>query len=229
MIKIYLDGASLADMKRLAISVDGFTTNPSLLSQAGITNYRKFATEVLAIADGKPVSFEVLADEQAEMERQACVINSWGDNVWVKIPVIDARGESNLLCIGGLVRVGMKINVTAVLTQMQAAGASGTVGNSAGIVSVFAGRIADCCIDPTPIIRSAACLQPSESLCCHQVLWASTREVLNVVHAQEAGADIITMSPSLFDKMLTLADKDLEAYSRETVQQFINDAKGIEF
>lgn len=227
VIKIYLDGASLADMKRLAPEVDGFTTNPTLLRQAGITNYRQFAREVLAIAGGKPVSFEVLADEPVEMERQAHIIwqwAGWNDNVLVKIPIINSRGESNTPLIGALARGGISVNVTAVFTWQQVVEASEALGGSRGIISVFAGRIGDAGADPGAVIRAAhRCRKLG------MVLWASTREIDNVRQAEESGADIITMAPALFEKMTALKGKDLDAYARETVQQFVNDAKGIEF
>lgn len=226
MIKIYLDGASLSDMKRLAGAVDGFTTNPSLMKSAGITDYRKFAAEVLAIADGKPVSFEVLADDAVGMERQARLIDGWGENIWVKIPVITAVGLPCAGFIRSLLDNGLLINATAVMTplQMQSLSDIPAERQLGLIVSVFAGRIGDAGREPEAFIGVARANCPAA-----QVLWASTREIANIVHAERAGADIITVSPALFDKMTALKGKDLDQYSRETVQQFVDDAKGISF
>jgi transaldolase len=224
MVKIFLDGAGLADMARLAIAVDGVTTNPSLMKAAGITDYRAFAREVLAIAAGKPVSFEVLSDDFAEMERQARVLAGWADNVWVKIPAVNAAGASCLPLAARLCRSGVKVNLTAVLTVHQAAAARRALPFEDAIISVFAGRIADTGVDPALAIAAAG--EWSRNA-CPQVLWASAREVFNVRQADDAGADIITLSPALYDKRAALAGKDLAAYQVETVRQFVADAAGL--
>lgn len=226
-LKIFLDGASLADMARLADKVDGFTTNPSLMKQAGISDYRNFAKEVLAIADGKPASFEVLSDESGQMMQQAAVIAGWSENVYVKIPVVNTGGTSCLPMVASLAKEGIKVNVTAVLSATQAAGASYALLKRTGIVSVFAGRIADTGRDPAPIVQAAKLWGPSPELDGVEVLWASAREILNVEQAAAAGADIITLSAALLEKRLALRGKDLDEYSMETVRQFLHDADGL--
>jgi transaldolase len=213
MVKVYLDGAGLADMKRLAGSVDGFTTNPSLMRAAGVTDYRAFAREVLAASEGKPVSFEVLSDDFQVMERQAREIASWGENVWVKIPVMNTRGESSAGLIERL--RDLRLNVTAVMTSEQMQELAPVV-EPHHIVSVFAGRIHDAngFIPPIPSGFKAP------------VLWASTRQTFDLTIAEIRGFDLITMTAGLIAK-LGLRGKDLHEYSRETVHQFLNDAKGI--
>lgn len=218
-IKIYLDGASLSDMEKYAGVVSGFTTNPSLMRASLVRNYAAFAKDVLARAGGKPVSFEVLADDWDEMERQANIIAGWGDNVWVKIPVMNSQGEASVGLISRL--RDLRLNITAVMTDAQIVNLGGVV-QPHHIVSVFAGRIADTMHDPWFRVEYAA-----KNLRA-QILWASPRQVRDVLLAEQAGAHIITLPPSLIAK-LALRDKDLHAYSRETVQQFVEDAKGIQF
>lgn len=216
---IYLDGASLSDIEKYAGQVQGFTTNPSLCRKSGVTNYRKFADEVLARVDGKPVSFEVLADDFPTMEKQAQIISEWGDNVWVKIPVMNSKGESSLNLIDRI--QDLNLNITAVMTEDQMI-SLGAVDRKHHIISIFAGRMADTGVDPTKLFAK------SKRFLRHgKTLWASTREVYNYYQAEYFTADIITMSPELLGK-LNLYGKDLHEYSRETVEQFYMDGKGLE-
>lgn len=218
MIKIFCDGADLESIKRLNDDprIMGFTTNPSLISKAGITDYEAFAKEVLKITN-KPVSFEVFADDLEEMERQARKIASWGDNVYVKIPIMTTKSESTIPIIDRLLNRGIKLNVTAVMTVNQVDGIDFT--ETPVIISVFAGRIADTGRDPLVTIRAIREIFQTE-----QILWASPREVLNIYQAEQAGCDIITCTPDLIEKYNKLKDKDLEEFSRETVEMFYNDA-----
>ena len=222
MVAIYLDGADLETLARLEPLIDGVTTNPSLMRKAGITRYRDFAREVLAITQ-KPVSFEVLADDVPTMERQAKEIAQWGDNVHVKIPVQRTNGDHNYALISDLVMAGVKVNVTAVFTMRQMDALALGMYEPA-IVSIFAGRIADTYTDPTVAFTFHKWIGPRRS----KSLWASCREVYNIAQADAAGADIITVSPAIFEKYHALKGKNLLEYSRETVAEFFNDAKGIE-
>jgi transaldolase len=226
-IAIYADGADLNAMAALAGKVSGFTTNPSLMAKVGILDYREFAREVLAIAAGKPVSFEVFADDFPTMRRQAHQLAELGGNVYVKVPITNTEGLSALPLVRTLTDEGVKVNVTAVMTKLQASEAlAALAGCSGGIVSIFAGRIADTGRDPSRFMRSAV----SAWNCCgrgkQQLLWASAREVYNVVQAEEAGADIITLGPELIAKLAGFG-RDLAEYSLETVKQFHLDAKGL--
>lgn len=218
-IALYCDAASLADIEKYAPDphIEGFTTNPSLMRKAGITDYRQFAQEVLARVSGKPVSFEVLADDWPTMERQANTIAAWGDNVWVKIPVTNTKGEMST----GLVQklADLRLNITAVMTRDQIRALS-FVAQPDHIISIFAGRIADTQRHPGVQVSDA------RQWCRARILWASTREVWHIYHAHGAGAHIITMTPDLIEK-LALEDKDLAQYSLETVRQFHEDGKGI--
>jgi len=222
-IQIYADGADLASIERLAKDdrIAGFTTNPSLCRKSGVTDYREFAKQVLAIVGTKPVSFEVFADDMAGMERQAQEIASWGANIYVKIPITNTAGESTAELIERLVRDKLKVNVTAILTRAQVRVAADSLDGEDGIVSVFAGRIADTGRDPAKTIRYAV------NLTCNtetQVLWASTREVFNIVQADNCGCDIITMTPDLIKKLSGIG-ANLEQRSLETVKEFFNDAQ----
>lgn len=221
---IYADGCDLATMRAIAGQVEGFTTNPSLMKQAGISDYRRFAREVLAIAAGKPVSFEVLADDWAGMEGEAREIAGWGANVLVKIPVTNTRGESTAPLLARLTADGIAVNVTAILSFGQADRAGEALQRPGSVLSVFAGRIADTGRDPEPIVD--AVVQTSRHRGT-RVLWASAREAFNVRQAARCGADIITLSPELLAKVAAFG-RDLEAYSLDTVRQFQRDAQGIE-
>ncbi len=223
-IEIYSDGANVRDMVTVHRSrlVDGFTTNPTLMAKAGVPEYRAFAREVLAEIRDLPVCFEVFADDLGGMERQAREIASWAENVFVKVPITNTRGDSSIPLIRRLAAEGLRLNVTAVLAPEQygevvEAVAEGTP----AILSIFAGRIADTGRDPVPYVREAVELARSRPLL--KVLWASPREVLNVYQAERCGCHIIAVTPELRAK-LALREKDLSDFSRETVRMFYDDA-----
>lgn len=223
-IALFADGANEHDLERLAglAHIKGFTTNPTLMRHAGVTNYRDFAERILAVADGRPVSFEVLDDEPRSIERQARIIASWAGNVYVKVPVTTTSGESLTPVIRSLSHDGVHVNVTAVFTLQQVERVTAALhGGAPSVVSVFAGRIADTGRDPIPHMKAAlaACRQSPGV----ELLWASPREVLNVIQADGIGCDIITVLPDLLAK-LGLLGKDLEEFSRETVRMFHTDA-----
>jgi len=228
-LKFYADGAVLADFLKLHQegTVEGFTTNPTLMRRAGISDYEAFSRELLGAITDMPISLEVFSDEFDEMRRQALMINSWGPNVYVKIPITNTRGESSLPLVADLAQSGVKVNVTAILTLEKVAQTIAVLETEVpAIVSIFAGRIADTGIDPVPTMRAAvamSALKPKS-----EILWASTRETLNVHQARECGCHIIT-APSDILKKLSLTGKDLEALSRETVQMFYDDALSAGF
>jgi transaldolase len=224
-IKIFADGASLPAMLELAASprIAGFTTNPTLMRKAGVADYRAFARDVLAAIRDKPISFEVFADDFAEMKRQAREIATWADNVYVKIPITNTRREPATALIKELAAAGVKLNVTAICTVDQVRDtAQALAGGAPSVVSVFAGRIADTGRDPVPLMREAlaACRAADAGI---ELLWASPRELLNIVQAAEVGCDIITVTSDLLAK-LPLVGKDLADFSLETVQMFHRDA-----
>ena len=220
-IKIFLDGADIASMVALAGKVDGYTTNPSICRKAGVTDYRVFAKNAIAAANGKSISLEVFADDMAGMERQAQEIASWGGNVYVKIPITNTAGESTAEAIEHLVAIGVKVNVTAILTRDQIKTAINALDGADGIVSIFAGRIADAGSNPVTSVLYAVGRRVGKT----QILWASTREVYNVVQADECGCDIITCSPAIIAKLDGIG-QDLTQRSLETVKEFFNDGKG---
>lgn len=222
---IYCDGADLGQMKALADDerIAGWTTNPSLMRKAGVTNYRDFANAVLDIVGDKPVSFEVFADDFDLMEIQAREIASWGKNVFVKIPVMNTQANPSYDLIYRLSKSGINVNVTAVFTSQQARVAVESL-YGAGIVSIFAGRIADTGSDPARVMRSARAAIDRWNART-KLLWASAREVYNKVQAEEAGCDIITLSPDLIAKLSGFG-RNLTEYSLETVRQFHHDAAG---
>jgi transaldolase len=223
-IKVFADGAKLEDMKAAykGGKVQGFTTNPTLMRQAGISDYEAFAKSVLAEIKDMPISFEVFADDFPTMETQAARINSWGPNVYVKIPVTNTKGESAAPLIHKLSHAGVKLNITALLTLDQVKEVvEATSPDAASVISVFAGRVADTGIDPVPLMKQA--LEICRSRPKAELLWASPREVLNIYQADELGCHIITVTPDLIKK-LALNGKNLEQYSLETVAMFYNDA-----
>lgn len=230
LIKIYSDGADKKSMLEMAAQplVKGITTNPSLMKKAGVTDYRTFCKEVLTQIREKPLSFEVFADDFNEMNRQALEIASWGKNVYVKIPITNSTGASSIPLIKDLARQGVKLNVTAVFTLKQSIEACEALkGGAPSILSVFAGRIADTGRDPVPMMRSAL------EICRHydrniELLWASTRELFNIVQAEMVGCDIIT-APNDLIKKLTMLNKDLTQLSLETVQTFKADSESAGF
>ena len=214
-IEIYCDGADLESMAALAGNVVGFTTNPSLVRKAGITNYREFAEKAITIVGSKPISFEVFSDDFAGMAREAREIASWGKNVYVKIPITNTKGESTAPLIETLASDGIKVNVTAILTREQSAIAVTALDGAPGIVSIFAGRIADTGIDPAPVVREARrYLNPRIRL-----IWASTREVLNIGQAEAAGCDIITASPGIIAK-LGMRGRDLDEFITDWADKY---------
>jgi transaldolase len=227
--KIFADGADLDTILRLARDprLKGFTTNPSLMWKAGLTDYAEFAERLLSEITDRPVSFEVFADDEAEMRRQARRIADWGDNVYVKIPVSTTSGETTAPLVRELSLGGVKLNVTALMTVRQVTETAAALdGGAPSIVSVFAGRIADAGVDPLPIMREALeILRPVPQA---ELLWASPREVLNLVQASEIGCHIITMTHDLLPKLDSLG-KDLEQFSLETVQMFHRDAVSAGF
>jgi transaldolase len=228
-IAIYADGANRTDiLKRYKEGlVTGFTTNPSLMVKAGISDYAAFAQEILKEVRDLPFSFEVFSDEFPEMERQAQKIGSYGKNVYVKIPISNTKGESALPLCRKLLDQGLKLNVTAILTENQVRALHEILkpGDDV-IVSIFAGRIADTGVDPIPLMRQAVALYKDKP--GSKILWASTREVLNIYQAEWAGCHIITVTDDLIGK-LSLKGKDLEAYSLDTVKMFYQDAKKAGF
>jgi len=223
-VKIFADGADLQGIQALAGQpwVRGFTTNPTLMRKAGVSDYRAFAREVLGAVSDRPVSFEVFADELEAMERQARIIGSWGPNVYVKIPVTTTTQRFTGPVIRRLSAAGVQVNVTAVLTVDQVAMVTESLDDETpSIVSVFAGRIADTGVDPVPVMVQALKVMRSRSRA--ELLWASPRELLNIVQASDIGCHIITATSDILAK-LSLLGKDHEAYSLETVRMFHRDA-----
>lgn len=223
-VKLYADGADLAGMLALYAKplIRGFTTNPTLMRKAGVTDYRSYARELLARIPDRPISLEVLADDFAGMERQAHEIASWGANVFVKIPITNSHGAESCALLRRLVRAGVQLNVTALLTLEQVGRArEALAGARRAFVSVFAGRIADTGRDPVPMMAAAVEeLRGSPGL---ELIWASPRELLNIFQADAIGCHIITVSHELLGKLM-LVGKDLAAYSLETVRMFRDDA-----
>lgn len=223
-IKIFADGADLPSMVALAAQphIRGLTTNPTLMRQAGISDYKAFAADVLAAIPDKPISFEVFADEPVEMLRQARQIASWGENVYVKIPVTTTDGASTNPMVTELSSNGVKLNVTALMTPDQVSSVAAAMEPGVpAIISVFAGRVADTGRDPVPLMTECVdqLLHRNEI----ELIWASPRELLNIFQADAIGCDIITVTPDLLKK-LELVGKDLAVFSLETVQMFYRDA-----
>ena len=224
-VKIFADGADREGMLELYRNplISGFTTNPTLMSRAGITDYKAFALDILKEISDRPISFEVFSDEFEEMERQAREIASWGENVYVKIPVTNTRGEGSYPLIHRLSQAGVKVNATALmpLEQVKEVGAA-ISGGAPCCVSVFAGRIADTGVDPVPLmIEAVELLKPYPNA---ELIWASPRELLNIFQADEIGCHIITVTHDVLKK-LALVGKGLDEYSLETVQMFHEDAR----
>jgi transaldolase len=229
-IKIFADGASLPSMLESARDpkIAGFTTNPTLMRKAGISDYRAFAKEVLAVIKDRPISFEVFADEFPEMKRQAQEIKTWGDNVYVKIPITNTKRASAAPLIKELAGSGVKLNVTAICTLDQVRETAAALkGGAPSVVSVFAGRIADTGRDPVPLMKEALAICRAAGAGI-ELLWASPRELLNIIQAAEVGCDIITVTPDLLKK-LELVGKELAEFSLETVQMFHRDAEAAGF
>lgn len=228
-IKIFADGANLEDMVRTYRSgtVQGFTTNPTLMRKAGVTDYESFARKVLGEIPDLPISFEVFSDEMDEMVRQARKIAEWGHNVFVKIPVTNTKGEHTGRVIKSLSADGIKLNITAMLTLDQVRWVSDSLSAATpAIVSVFGGRIADTGQDPVPIMRESLEILRSRPLA--ELLWASPREVLNIVQADAVGCHIITVTNDLLKKVSILGTA-LAEMSLQTVKMFHDDAKAAGF
>jgi transaldolase len=223
-VKIFADGADKAGILAMAKNplIKGFTTNPTLMRKAGIVDYEAFARDILATITDRPISFEVFSDEFDEMFRQAQKIAAWGQNVYVKIPVTNSRGESSIPLIRRLAPTGVKMNVTAVFTQGQIAEVSeALVGAAPSNISVFAGRIADAGIDPMPTMQFALKVMAAHPK--QELIWASPRELLNVVQADSIGCHIITVTNDIIAKIPSIG-KALDVFSLETVRMFYNDA-----
>lgn len=223
-VKIFADGADKNAILKLYKNplIQGFTTNPTLMKKAGITDYEAFARDLLESIPDRPISLEVFADDFDEMERQARKIASWGSNVYVKIPVTNTRAESAAPLVAKLTREGIQLNVTALLTLDQVREiCSALSGGAPACISVFAGRVADTGRDPIPMMAEAVdIMRPHPQM---ELIWASPRELLNVVQAAQVGCHIITATPDILAK-LSLVGKDLTEYSLDTVKMFRSDA-----
>jgi transaldolase len=223
-VKIFADGADRASMLELYRNpiIKGFTTNPTLMRIAGITDYETFARDILRAIPNRPISLEVFSDDFTEMEQQARRIASWGENVYVKIPVTNTQGESALPLVRTLAKAGVKQNVTALMTLAQVRDVAAALSaGPAACISVFAGRIADTGRDPVPLM--AAAVELLRMYPRMELIWASPRELLNIMHADQVGCHIITVTPDVLKK-LSLVGKDLDEYSLDTVKMFRNDA-----
>ena len=226
-IKVFADGADLDGIREMAGNalIEGFTTNPTLMRKDGVSDYKGFALDMLKIVTNRPVSFEVFADDFPSMVAQAKVIASWGANVNVKIPVTNTEGTFSRPVIEKLAGTGVKLNVTAIMTPAQVRDVAACLDPDVpAIVSVFAGRVADTGHDPVPVMKE--CVEILKPYPKAELLWASPRELLNIFQADEIGCHIITVTHDVLGK-LKLVDKDLDAYSLETVQMFYRDAVSV--
>jgi len=224
-IHLYADGADKAGILDLYAKpyIKGLTTNPTLMKKAGITDYEAFARDILLTVTAKPISLEVFADDFPEMKRQARKIAGWGKNVYVKIPITNTRAESAVPLIQELAAQGVQLNITAILTLEQVRAVAAVLNPAVpSVVSIFAGRIADTGVDPMPIMQESRKIlagQPKTEL-----LWASVREVLNIVQAEQSGCHIVTVQHDILAKAAKLLGMDLGALSLDTVKMFANDA-----
>ncbi|MDX2187062.1 MAG: transaldolase [Opitutaceae bacterium] len=229
-VQIYADGADKAGILDLYAKpfIKGLTTNPTLMKKAGIKDYEAFARDILQTVTAKPISLEVFSDEFPEMKRQGLKIASWGSNVYVKIPITNSRGESAIPLIRELAQQGVKLNITALLTLAQVRDVAAALNPEVpSVVSVFAGRIADTGVDPMPVMRASKALlegQPKAEL-----LWASVREVLNILQADESGCEIVTVPHDILGKAVKMLGFDLTALSLDTVKMFAKDATDAGF
>jgi transaldolase len=228
-IKIFADGADEKGIAELAANpmIKGYTTNPTLMRAAGVSDYEAFAHRVLQVVREAPISFEVFADEWDEMERQARKITTWGKNVFVKIPITNTKGESSARVMKRLAGDGIRLNITGMLTVDQVrTSAESLAGGPECIISVFAGRAADTGVDPIPLMCEALeVMRPHPNL---ELLWASPRELLNIVQADAIGCHIITVTHDLLKK-LPILGRDLADYSLDTVRMFHRDAQAAGF
>jgi len=224
-VKLFADGADLAGIKEMAANpaIKGFTTNPTLMRKAGVADYKTFAVQALQAVGGRPISFEVFADEFGEMEKQAHEIASWGRNIYVKVPVMNTKREFCGPLVERLSRAGIQVNVTALMTVDQVKRVTERLASDTpAIISVFAGRIADTGRDPMPIMAASAKAMKARPKA--ELIWASPRELLNIFQAGDVGCHIITATNDILKK-LSLVGKDLDGYSLETVEMFYKDAK----
>jgi transaldolase len=224
-IHIYADGADKARLLDLYSRpyIKGLTTNPTLMNKAGIKDYEAFARDILQTVTAKPLSLEVFSDDFTEMKRQALKIAAWGRNVFVKIPITNSHGESSIPLIAELAHARVQLNITALLTIDQVRAVSAALNTDVpSVVSLFAGRIADTGRDPIPMMRTSRELLRTQPKA--QLLWASVREPLNILHAEEAGCDIVTVGHDILDKAIKMFGMDLTALSLETVRMFARDA-----
>jgi transaldolase len=224
-VKIFGDGADKQTILTLNADplIAGFTTNPTALRKAGVEDFEQFARDILSVVQDKPISFEVFSDDFAEMEAQARAIASWGDNVNVKIPITNTKGQSSIPLIQRLSAAGIKVNVTAMTLYEQMEAVTPHLSNGCGgFVSLFAGRIADSGRDPVPVMQK--CLDLLQEHPTVELIWASPRELYNIVQADLIGCHIITVTADILKK-LPLLGGDLQAVSIDTVNMFYNDAQ----
>jgi len=228
-VKIFADGADKTDMLNHYTNplIKGFTTNPTLMRKAGVMDYESFARDIIDVIPDRHLSFEVFSDDFDEMYKQAVKIGAWGENVYVKIPVTNTRGESSVSLLQRLAATGVKLNVTAIFTPKQVREVSHALADAAPCcISVFAGRVADAGVDPLPIMREAvATIAPYRH---QELIWASPREVLNILQADQIGCHIITVTSDILSKLRGIG-KDLDQFSLETVQMFHADALAAGF
>ncbi|MFT3780990.1 MAG: transaldolase [Nibricoccus sp.] len=229
-IKLYADGADTAGILALYAKpyIHGLTTNPTLMRKAGVANYEAFAKDILQTVTAKPISFEVISDDFGAMEKEALKIASWGKNVFVKIPITNSHGASSVPLIKRLVEQKVQLNLTALLSLEQVEAVAAVLSPTLPtIVSIFAGRIADTGRDPIPIVKEAR--KRLSHLPRTELLWASVREVLNLVHAEQSGCDIVTVTHDILARASQTLGMDLDVMSRETVQMFARDAAAARY
>jgi transaldolase len=227
-VQIYADGADKAGILDLYAKpyIKGLTTNPSLMKKAGIKDYESFARDILRTVTAKPISLEVFSDEFSEMKRQGLKIAAWGKNVYVKIPITNSRGESSIPLIRELAAQRVQLNVTAILTVAQVQAVAGALNPAVpSVVSVFAGRIADTGVDPMPIMRECVAVLAGHPKA--ELLWASVREVLNILQAEACGCAIVTVPHDILAKAAKMLGTDLTALSLDTVKMFASDAAAV--
>lgn len=228
-VKIFADGADKEGMLEMYAKpfIQGLTTNPTLMKKAGIANYEAFAKDILTVINDKPISFEVFSDDLTEMKRQALKIASWGENVYVKIPITNTQKVATYSLVNELAKEGVKLNITAIMTLEQVENVVANLQqNVASYVSVFAGRIADTGVDPVPLMKKSVEILSSNPAA--ELIWASPRELLNIFQADEIGCQVITVTNDILKK-LSLVGYDLSEYSLDTVKMFYNDATNAGF
>lgn len=224
-IQLYADGADKAGILDLYAKpyIKGLTTNPTLMKKVGIKDYETFARDILTSITAKPISLEVFSDDFSEMKRQGLKIASWGQNVYVKIPITNSQGDSAIPLIAELAQQNVKLNITAILTLAQVRDVAAALNPAVpSVVSVFAGRIADTGVDPVPLMRAAGALLDTQPKA--ELLWASVREVLNIIQAEECGCKIVTVPHDILIKAAKMMGMDLTALSLDTVRMFAKDA-----